>query len=282
MTALTWQLTASVFQKFAQLVEFGESMEHKLVKDGFCFVCGNHGFPDKDCTSCGREATNTSLNLDRRDDVDSFVTNISANGIPDAYKGVVWSSEFLKNTKPGKERDYNFQKFVSGLERVNNVFANGTLSRKSAIIIAPAGYSKMTFAYSCMQRAIDNGYSVAPLLDTVEIKRLLVLAAENPNYRLYGEVLYDEYVMSDVLFATVTKMKQREWAYETIQELIDRRARKGLATFIMSRYNLAEISKKDYANQFSAIATPYSGDDFKYPAVIKYEERNKGFIEFTD
>lgn len=255
-------------------------MGHKLIKDGYCFVCGNHGFLDKVCESCGREPTKESMNLDKKDDVDSFVSKISANGIPDSYRGIVWSAEFLKSTKPGKEKDYNFQRFINSLERINDVFAKGVLSRKSAIIIAPAGYSKMTFAYSCMQRAIDNGYSVAPLLDTIEIKRLLFLASENPNYRMYHEIQYDDYIMSDVLFATVTKLQQHEWAYETIQELIDRRARKGLATFIISRYDLAEISKKDYANQFSAIATAYSDDNYKYPAVIKYVDFDKTSTEF--
>lgn len=247
-------------------------MEKKLVVDNYCFVCGGNGFFDKDCPSCGRQAKVKSMNLDMRDDVEDFVSNPKMAIIPDHYKGVIWMSEVLMTSKPEKEKDFAFKDFVKKLEVVNNVFAKGVLSRQSAIIIAPAGYSKMTFAYSCMQRAIDNGFTVAPLLDTVEIKRVLTLAGENPNYKICRKINYDDYIMSDVLFATVTKLPAREWAYEVIQELIDRRARKGLSTFIISRYDLSEISKKDYSNQFAATATAVSDDACKYPAIIRYRE----------
>ena len=247
-------------------------MEKKLVLDGFCFVCGGNGFPDKVCPSCGKEPSNKSLNLDHRPDAEAFVTKAGMQVIPDHYKGVVWDPNVLRETKPGKERDYQFQDYVKSLEAVNDVFARGMLSRQSAIIIAPAGYSKMTFAYSCMQRAVNNGFSVAPLLDTVEIKRALTLAGDNPKYKICKTIDYEDYVTSDVLFATVTKLAAREWAFEVIQELIDRRARKGLSTFIISRYDLEEISKKDYADQFSATATAVSTDGCKYPAIIRYRE----------
>lgn len=246
-----------------------------IAKGGYCFVCGNAGFPDKDCPSCGREAKIKSMNLDFRDDAEKYVTQAGMQVIPDHYKGVIWSGEVLKSTKSDLENDLNFQSFVQGLESINAVFAKGLLSRQSAIIIAPAGFSKMTFAFSCMQRAVDNGFTVAPLLDTVEIKRLLTLAGDNPNYKACKSINYDEYIVADVLFATVTKLAAREWAFETIQELIDRRARKGLSTFIISRYDLAEISKKDYANQFAATATAVSDDGCKYPAVIRYKDFRK-------
>lgn len=88
------------------------------------------------------------------------------------------------------------------LEKINNIFVEKLLPQKSAFIIAPAGYSKMTFAYSCMQRALDAGFSVAPLLDTVELKRVLVLASENVHYKIDGRISYDDYIMADICFVT--------------------------------------------------------------------------------
>lgn len=247
----------------------------KLVKDNYCFMCGNHGFPDKVYESCGMEPINKSLNLDHKKDTDSFVTKIDAFGVPDKYRGIVWDSSILKHEHKEKEEDFNFQRFVSQLQKVNNIFADGKLSAKSAIIIAPASYSKMVFAYSCMQRALDHGFTVSPLLDTIELKRLLLLAAENPTYKMYKTISYDDYIMSDIAFVTVTKMRQHEWAFETIQEIIDRRARKGLSTFILSRYDLDEISRRDYSNQFEAMYGTGTEDTFKYPAVIRYVENFK-------
>ena len=61
----------------------------------------------------------------------------------------------------------------------------------------------MVFAYSCMQHAVSNGFSVGPILDTVELKRVLTLAGDNPQYKLNGTLNYEDYVMADVLFVIV-------------------------------------------------------------------------------
>lgn len=249
-------------------------MDKKLVLDNWCFKCGNKGFPDKECPSCHRAPTSTTLNLDHSssEQIAEFVEKIDAFGIPSQYRGVIWDAEVLRKSFKGKEQNMLFQKYVNQLDKVNACFVSGVLSPKSAIIIAPAGYSKMTFAYSCMQRALDAGFSVAPFLDTIELKRVLFLAGEMPNYKIFGKVSYDDYIMSDVCFVTVTKMKQHEWAYETIQELLDRRSRKGLSTFIISRFDLSELSKRDYSNQFDVLSTAISEDTYKYPAIIRFRE----------
>lgn len=241
--------------------------------DGYCFVCGNKGFPDKTCSSCGREATSKSMNYEFKEDTDKFVQKIDAFGVPGKYRGIIWNKDVLLHDKPELENDYNFQHFVSQMDKINLLFDSGTLSTKSAVIIAPAGFSKMIFAYSCMQHALDHRFSVAPLLDTVELKRLLFLAAEQPNYKLYGRIEYDRYVMSDVCFVTVTKLQQRAWAYETLQEVIDLRSRKGLSTFVISRYSLSEISRRDASNSFDSIRSIDVQDTYKYPAVIRYSRR---------
>lgn len=246
-------------------------MENLVDKKGFCFVCGNKGLEGKECPSCGRAPKDSSLNFEFREDVTPFVKKIDAFGIPDTYRGVIWSADVLMHDKPEFEDNYNFKHFVEMLQKINGLFEQGVLSPKSAIIIAPAGFSKMIFAYSCMQRALDYGFSVAPLLDTVELKRLIYLSSENPNYRMYGSINYDKYVMSDVCFVTVTKAQQRSWAYEIIQEIIDKRARKGLSTFVISRFDLSEITAQDKSNSFEAITSADIVDVYKYPAIIKFK-----------
>lgn len=238
----------------------------------FCYACGNLGFPDKQCPICGREPTRKSMNFEYQDN-EQFVKKIDYFGIPAAYRGVIWDSEILRHDKPEMQNDFVFDRFVKNLENINAIFDNGILTNKSAIIIAPAGFSKMVFAYSCMQRALDKGFSVAPLLDTVELKRLIFLASENPKYKLYRKIDYDDYVTSDICFVTVTKTQQRAWAYETIQEILDLRARKGLGTFILSRYELSEITQADKSNSFDVFASTDICDDYKYPAIIRYTKK---------
>lgn len=242
----------------------------QISSDGYCFVCGGKGLLDEKCPSCGREPKKLSFSFEE-DSGEKFIQKVDAINVPGKYRGIMWNPDVLRKSFRDKEHDSAFQRFVNQLDKVDSVFASGILSDKSAIIIAPAGYSKMTFAYSCMQRAIDAGFSVAPMLDTSELKRLLYLSSENPTYKLYNNINYDDYIMSDVCFITVTKMATHEWAYNTIQEILDRRARKGLGTFVISRFSLAEISKRDLSNQFSVISTASSQDDFRYPAVISYQ-----------
>lgn len=244
-----------------------------------CFTCGGKGFLDKTCPECGREPTNESINLDKIENVGEFVKNVNGTMIPSKYHGVFWRKETLEIDNSAKLAKYNgidyddrlFIRYADQLEKINTIFAENRIPHKSAIIIAPAGYSKITFAYSCMQRALNAGFSVAPLLDTGELKRVLILASENPRYKVNNCLSYDDYIMSDVLFVTVTKLYTHNEAYQTIQELIDRRSRKGLSTFVLSRFSLEEMSRTDRSQSFNAIKK-VSTDDFKYPAIIQYRE----------
>lgn len=243
-----------------------------------CFTCGGKGFLDKVCPECGREPNQVSLNLDKKDTTD-FVKKINGIMIPNKYHGVLWNKETLELDNASKLSKYNetgytdllFERYTNQLEKINTIFAEGRLPHKSAIIIAPAGYSKITFAYSCMQRALDAGFTVAPLLDTCEVKRALILACENVRYRINNFMTYEEYIMSDVMFVTVTKLYNHTEAYQIIEELLDRRSRKGLSTFILSRFSLAEMSKADKTDSFKAVEK-INTDDMKYPAIIQYRE----------
>jgi hypothetical protein len=245
-----------------------------------CFTCGGQGFIDKECPECGREPRNKSLNLDKMENVQEFVKKINNTMIPSKYHGVFWSKDILEREYSSKLSKYNdtgfddqlFIGYVAQLDKINTIYSENRLPHKSAIIIAPAGYSKITFAYSCMQRALNAGYSVAPLLDTSEVKRALILSSENVRYKINGYLSYEDYIMSDVMFVTVTKLYTYGEAYQVIQELIDRRSRKGLSTFILSRFSLNELSQTDRSHSFEAIKK-VSYDAFKYPAIIQYKER---------
>lgn len=246
----------------------------------YCFTCGNKGFMEKSCPECGREPRLISMNLDKKKDVNEFVKKIEGVLIPHKYFGVFWNKETLELDNTDKLSKYNdlgyddalFIRYTNELEKINTIFVEHRIPHKSAIIIAPAGYSKIVFAYSCMQRAIDAGFKVAPLLDTTEVKRALILSSENVNYKINGYLSYDDYIMADVMFVTVTKLYNHTEAYQIIQELFDRRSRKGLSTIILSRFSLEEISKADRQGSFNAVKK-YSEDDYKYPAIIQYRER---------
>ena len=247
-----------------------------------CFTCGGLGFPDKVCPECGREPKNKSLNLDRMPDTKEFVKKVEGVAIPAAYHGIVWDAEILKKNNPDKvaaysdsstKNDQYFLHFVDQLQKINNIFAAGEIPHRSAIICAPAGYSKMIFAYSCMQRALTAGFKVAPLLDSNEVKRVLILAGENPWYKINKYLDYDDYIFSDVLFLTITKLYNYVDAYSIIQEIFDRRSRKGLSTFVMSRHSIDDLAKNDKSGNFRVLKDKDSVDHYKYPAIIQHTDR---------
>ena len=253
-----------------------------------CFTCGGLGFPDKDCPECKLEARNKSLNLDKKESIQEFLVKIKDTAIPAMYHGVFWNAEILRKDNADKVPQYSnneikedlyFKQFVDQLERINNIFADGRIPHRSAIIVAPAGYSKITFAYSCMQRALNAGFSVAPLLDTNEVKRALVLAGENPRYKINRTIDYDDYIMSDVMFITVTKLHNYTDAYSIIQEIFDRRSRKGLSTFVLSRFDINAIAKNDRSGSFQVLQTKDSSDHYKFPAIIQYSDRFRKVVK---
>ena len=77
--------------------------------------------------------------------------------------------------------------------------------------------------------------------------------------------------MADVCFITVTKTEYRYDSYSTILEIIDRRSRKGLSTFVISRFDLKQLARRDYDKHFLAIRD-YNGhdNDLKFPVIVQY------------
>lgn len=235
----------------------------------YCYTCGGHGFRDKDCPECGRKAH--SLNLTKNKPLaQKLVTAVGELRIPNQYTGITWSYENLLDTHQELENNQMFVRWAKQLEKIHAFFEQGILPPRSALIIAPPQMSKVTFAYSCMQFAIAHELKVAPMLDSMEVKRLLVLAAERPTTRVCG-VDYEEYINSDIVFITITKTTYREEAYAVIQEVLDKRSRRGLPTFFISRYDMKTLAKRDWEDTFTEIQD-FRGTEnpFKYPAIISF------------
>lgn len=237
-----------------------------------CFTCGGNfdeRFIKTPCPECGTQYGNVNLEVKKKDS--KFIAKTKSLDIPEQYIGVKWCKDILIKEKNSEASNRGFQAFCSQLEKVSQYFDNGLIPPKSAVVIAPPGYSKVTWAYSCMQLAVEHGFKVAPILDTIELKRLAVLASEKPHYRLYNKIDYDEYITSDICFVTVTKTDYALDGWRIILEILDRRSRQGLPTIILSRFDLETISKRDYNGHFKNFVD-YNGNQngLKYPAIIGY------------
>ena len=239
-----------------------------------CFTCGGYyddRFKDEPCPECGRWGKGTPVATEIAEKKEDVIKVAEVLDIPREYQGIEWSRELLQRDHRDEMDNINFQRYCNQLEKIHELFGMGIVPNKSAFITAPPGYSKITWAYSCMQLAIARNHSVDWLLDTIEVKRLMVLASENPKYKLYNKVDYDQYMIADVCFITVTKTEYSQDSFKVIQEILDRRSRKGLATFILSRFDFKAVSRKDYLHHFDAIIDRNGNQNpLKYPAFITY------------
>ena len=232
-----------------------------------CGRCGGVNTSNKICLECGCTPCKNSM-VSGEQDVSAIVPKLEELRIPKSYLGKSWNMGMFWSSHAAKQSDKLVHIFANQMDKVHNIFAGGGLPQKSALFIAPAGYSKMLWAYSCMQYAVTNQYSVAPMLDTLEIKRLLILSSERPTVRVMN-IDYDEYIESDVLFFTVTKTEQRKNSASIIAELLDKRARRGKGVIGLSRTSVYEMAQWDSLNFFAPLMEPVDpADTFKMPAIV--------------
>lgn len=236
-----------------------------------CFECGGYGKEGDGCPKCGKKSRN-SLDVVQMKNPKAFIKKCQWNLIPEEYIGVEWDKHCLLVYHEKYEHDVNFKRFLEQCEKFQSIFKNGKLVNKSVLFYAPPSFGKDFLAFSCMQLASNAGLKVAPFLDTADVKRLLILSAERPDYKVLGRIDYDEYITSDVVFVSVTKTRYVAEAYETLLELLSKRSRLGLPTYILSEYSLEDLSNSN-PNKFNRnkfINVSIHVNELKYPAVIGF------------
>lgn len=236
-----------------------------------CFECGDYGMDlPNGCPKCGKKKEN-SIELDSFKQPEKFITKCQFNLIPDEYIGIKWDKNYLLVDHEDLENNINFGRYLEQCQKFHEIFENGQIVNKSFYIYSPPSFGKDILAFSCMQFAQKVGRTVAPFLDTMDVKRLLVLGAENPKYKILGRIDYDSYLTSEVVFVTVTKTTYLKEAYTTILELLSKRSRLGLPTYIVSEYSIEDLSKDspDFSrNKFLNVSV--NVNSLKYPAVVGF------------
>lgn len=237
-----------------------------------CLECGGYGKEDPNgCPKCGVKSRN-KIEVTQMKNPKVFIDKCEWNLIPEEYIGNEWDKNCLLVAHDKHENNPNFLKFLAMCEKFHTAFKNGKLVNKSIYFYAPPSFGKDFLAFSCMQYAERSGYKVAPFLDTIDVKRLLILGAENPKYKILGKIDYDKYLTSDVVFVSVTKTRYLSEAYETLLELLSKRSRLGLPTYILSEYSIEDLSKfsvNDFnKNKFLKVSVHVN--ELKYPAVIGF------------
>ena len=250
------------------------------VVNGYCTECGNREESlTVTCPSCGREPKKLNLHALSDFEAGRLVARAKTLGVPEQYLANVWSEEKFwrnhleyQNPDTGKYQPLDY--YVKQLTGVFNIFANGRIPGQSGLIISPATYGKSTWAFSCMQMALKHGFTVAPLLTTLEAQRVLVMGAHKPDFKLDKQVTFEEYIYADVLFLSVSKLEYYKQAYAVIREIADMRSNKGLGYFILSEKTVEEMCEwESGSRQFLKMFKegPYE-NNLKYPVKIQFSE----------
>ncbi len=202
--------------------------------------------------------------------------------IPKHYKANRWDRRVLQQDNLELMDDNPlFDRYVQQLHEGYNIVKQGGLFQNSMLIVSPAGYSKTTWAYSCILSLYEHGYSCVPLLDTTELKRMLYTKSENPNWRVahLGKTV-DEYINADVLFLNVTRGTEFEYAYEVLVNILDMRSRMDKPTMILSDYTLKQLTVYDMRGTFKSLVSRRGANNvnpYRYLCAIDFNDRKDAY-----
>lgn len=230
-----------------------------------CYTCSGVGIKGG-CPECGKDLKEITKIFS---DIPSDST-INSGKIPEEYINMAF--EGIKLIDSHKQLEFNdkFQRYVNQLEKVLQIFESGKIPNQSAIFIADRGFGKRIFAYNCLKFAARNGYSICPIIDNTELKRLSIISSDNyKSSYLYNKLSIDEILTSDVLFITVD-CDNYGTALRTIESIMDKRCRFNKPTFVISRFSLSQMSVFDKDSEYiSLIENTRQVNNKKYPVIIK-------------
>jgi hypothetical protein len=227
-----------------------------------CRTCEDKGLKGG-CPACGKV-----YGLQRKA-VEVTAEVLDSKNIPNEYLGVIWDAQKLRNNHQELIENNKFKHYIDQLTKLTEIFNSGKLPNQSVIIIAPRAMSKVTFAYSCMQLAMEHGFTVCKMVDNTQIKRINSLSADNPNTWIMRDLpSIEEIITSDVLFLTVD-MDNYGTALRTIESVIEKRARCNRATFVITRFPIDRMCQFEKKNSYSSLFDrTRSFNNKKYPVII--------------
>lgn len=230
-----------------------------------CYTCGGVG-TSEGCPECGKKSVEVTKIFS---DIPTDFT-VNAGKIPLEYINMAFDPNLLISSHKQFEANAKFLRYVKQLEKVLQIFESGKIPNQSAIFIADRGFGKRIFAYNCLKFAAKNGFSISPIIDNTELKRINIISSDNyKSSFLYNKTSIEDILTADVLFMTVD-CDNFGTALRTIESVMDKRCRLGKSTFVISRFSLDKMSVFDKDNDYiSMIENTRQVNNKKYPVIIK-------------
>lgn len=232
-----------------------------------CLVCRDKG-REEGCPKCGRETRITGNEVSR----DITLTELNRMQIPRHYTKKKWDPLILKEDHSDYIDNIDFNNYVGQLNRVLEHLEKGGTIPNSAIITAPMGSGKTTWAYNCMLELLKNNIQVPPLISTSQLKAMQTKAYERPTWQnKWQDFTYIEYIEADVLFVAVTKGPEYVYATRLLIDIVDIRSRMSKPTVILSDWSITNLISSDKTGMlYSMLKGGTNVDPYKYLTNIKF------------
>lgn len=138
-----------------------------------------------------------------------------------------------------------YKNYITALAKINTSLGSGEGLNKSYIISAPNGFSKTTFANSCIANLYGKGKKMVPYKSLAEIATLLIRETANYNYlrnrqfnrivnKKDGEYDWNDYCTAYLVFCFLTIPEYAEVELSTLKSLLSIRGNAGLATVVFT------------------------------------------------
>lgn len=231
---------------------------------GECLYCRGKGTLDG-CPKCGKK-----MSFGGAGAVEVTAEILEKFTIPAEYLQTEWDDQVLLEDHPTKIKNKSFQRYMKELGKLMEIFRSGLPIKQSAIILAPRRYGKQTFANCCLKEALAHGFSILPILDNTQIKRINVLSADRPatDYMRLSKYTIEDLTQADICFMTIDADNFRS-AFRTIDSLMDKRARMGKPTFVLSRFTLQDMSDYDSRKAYLGLVDKHrTNNHLRYPVIV--------------
>lgn len=229
-----------------------------------CYACRDNGIQGG-CPSCGKEPEQACVVVEEISEkvLDKF-------NVPTYYQGIIWSKATMLESHPNSQNDPVFKRYIDFMDKVHSIFNYGKIPGKSLLIISGHTMGKLTWAYSCMQKAIQYGHTVAPVIDNTQFKRLSIISSDRISSKYLKKINFtiEDYLYADIVFMTIDP-DNFQGSYRTVDSLISKRSRNGKTTIILSRFSLEQMSILDYTDSANQLIYRQLQDYAKYLTIIR-------------
>lgn len=192
----------------------------------------------------------------------------SLNLIPEIREGDIFELNTLTKRVKALCAEHNigvqgdsYKNYLKTLSNINSVLGSGQNLKYSYIISAPNGFSKTTFANSCIANLNGKGKKMVPYKSLYEIANLLVTETSNYSYlrqRKFDKIThkkeneYDwkDYIDAYLVFCFLTVPEYAEIELSTLKSLLSIRGTRGLATIVFAERPISAYNTKQDVGLF--------------------------------